>query len=408
MRILQIMPRLPFPPTDGHAVSASVALKGALDVGLQIHLMAFSTPKHPAKTQFFPVWFDRVEKFYFPRILTGINPANVLLGLLPRRSLNIERFNKIKVHWRLDHILRQERFDLIWIDGLYAAPYLPTIRKRTSAPVIMRAHNVEFQIWRRLAKAEKNPLKKTAFRFLARKLREYEIAVANQMDVLLTVTDVDRQTFRRLGVKVPIHVMPVGLDMAQYSLVEAAPDPDTVFLIGALDWKPNVQAVAWFVRRVWPYVKEMHPRARCVIAGKRMPEGFLAPLPAGVEAVGEVPDAHVFMRAHHVMAVPLLAGSGFRVKILEGMALGKPIVSTTVGAEGIEVTPGQDILIADDPEGFARHVATLMKDPHRAQKIGAAARHTVERRYDIRRIYRDLFGFLREQFPALPYDTLAL
>ncbi len=402
------MPRLPFPPTDGHAVSAGVALKGALDAGLRIHLLAFSTPKHPAKTQHFPAWFTQVEKFYLPRVLTGVNPANILLGLLPGRSLNVERFNKIRVHWRLDHILRNERFDLIWIDGLYVAPYLPTIRKHTDAPVVMRAHNVEFMIWRRLARQEKVPWKKAAFRFLARKLREYEIAVINRMDALLTVTEVDRQTFRGRGVRVPTHVMPVGLETAAYRPATEWQVPDTVFLIGALDWKPNVQAAEWFVRRVWPHVRALHPQARCVIAGKRMPEHFLQPLPEGITAVGEVADAHAFMRHHQVMAVPLLAGSGFRVKILEGMALGKPIVSTSVGAEGIEVTPGKDILIADAPEDFARAVVRLMRDPDLARQMGAEARRTVARRYDIRRIYRDLFGFLKAQFPGLPYHTLSL
>ncbi len=408
MRVLQIMPRLPFPPTDGHAIGMTTTLKGALENGLEVHVLAFSTPKHPARTPNFPEWFQRVRRFYIPRVHTGVNPANVFMGLMPGRSLNVERFNKWKVHWRIEHILRSSQFDFVFLDGLYVAPYLSTIRKRSDAVVVMRAHNVEFQIWRRMADVAKNPLKKSVLRLLARKLKVYEVYAARRVDALVAISDVDRETFRRLKVHTPIYVMPAGIDIDQYRPAYCSGPLDTVFIIGSMDWFPNVQGVKWFLRSVWPLIHRQVPHVRCVLAGKNMPEGFMEPLPEGVISVGEVADAHEFMRRHGVMAVPLLAGSGTRIKIIEGMALGKAIVATSIGAEGLAVRHGENILIGDTPEAFARSVVELIEDPVRAEALGRSARATAEQEYGLARVYRGFLDFMRRQFPYLPFDSSAV
>jgi polysaccharide biosynthesis protein PslH len=272
--------------------------------------------------------------------------------------------------------------------------YLDAIRMHSNAKVVLRAHNVEHLIWDRLAWAETSSIKKWYLTLLTKKLKRYELGVLNKFDAIVPITEDDAASFRWLGrISIPLHVSPTGLDIARYKPDTAVIEPLSVFHIGALDWMPNQQAVTWFLKEIWPIVITHIPAAKFYLAGRNMPEAFKNLKQAGVVIAGEVEDALAFMNSKSVMVIPLLSGSGMRIKIIEGMAMGKAIVSTSTGAEGIDYTDEENIIIADTASLFAAHVMAILSAPGTAASLGEEARKLAESKYDNCNIIDSLTGF---------------
>src|SRR5581483_933297 len=314
-----------------------------------------------------------------------IDTSRPSLGALRSAPLLIARF--VSEHFRraLDETIRRFRPDVVQIESPFLLPYA---RQAKSALVVLRSLNVEFQIWERLAGQSRNPLRRAALRAVAASLRRYEVRQLDTPDAIVTITRDDAATFRALGCTKPIHVAPCGVAVGPPS----EPEPLTAGFIGSLDFRPNQEAVQWIVSRLWPLVRSKLPAARLSIAGSSPPSWL-----RDAAYVGPVPDANAFMARQSVMLAPLFAGGGMRIKVLEAMALGKPVVATTLGAGGIDVTPGQDIMIADDLASFADAVVQLLQDPVAAARLGHAARESVRTRYDNQAIARALLGFYGER-----------
>jgi len=271
--------------------------------------------------------------------------------------------------------------------------YLDTIRKHSKAKVVLRAHNIEHLIWQRLYENESNPVKRWYISTLTKKLKRYELSVLNKFDAIVPITTTDAETFKSLGTTVPIHVSPTGLDISKYKPDFSAIEPGSVFHLGALDWMPNQQAVKWFLNEIWPIVFREVPAAKFYLAGRNMPQYFKELKEPGVVVVGEVEDAFKFMSSKAVMVIPLLSGSGMRIKIIEGMAMGKAILSTSIGAEGIGYVEDEHIIIADSAVDFAKKIIALFQNPDKITRLGTAARQLAEQNYDNTAIIRSLTSF---------------
>jgi len=246
----------------------------------------------------------------------------------------------------------------------------------------MRAHNVEFEIWERISSNTSFLPKKWYLKYLTRKLKKYELEHLNKYDYLVAVSERDLKKFKNLGYKNGAMASPIGLDMKNYTKINAVIPSSDICFIGALDWIPNMEGLMWFLEKVWPQVHLRHPDLKFHIAGRNTPDTLKNLVVPNVIVHGEVADGIEFVDKHGIMIVPLFSGSGMRVKILEGMALGKVVITTAMGKEGIHAENNIHLLEADSPQQFVDRITDVVTGKADKKAIGAAARSFVENYYD--------------------------
>jgi sugar transferase (PEP-CTERM/EpsH1 system associated) len=289
-------------------------------------------------------------------------------------------------------LLARTRFDLVVCDFLVPAINMPL---DLPCPSVLFTHNVEAEIWRRHAETQPSALRRRLFATQWARMRRFEERTLGRFDLVLAVSEADRATFERLypgTVQQPIHVVPTGVDTCYFSPPPPPPaDPPRLVFTGSMDWIPNEDAVVSFARDIFPRIRAVVPDVVFAIVGRAPGTRVRAlAVEAGIEVTGRVDDVRPEIAAAGVYVVPLRIGGGTRLKIFEAMAMGKAVVSTTVGAEGLPVTDGRDILLRDDPGRFADAVVELLGDDARRLEIGNAARTLVADRYDWSVVARDL------------------
>jgi glycosyltransferase involved in cell wall biosynthesis len=393
MRILVLANKFPYPAKDGGSIATLTLARSLAEAGHSVTVMAMNTSKHYCDPSNVPGELTGLIRFIAVPVDTSIRTGKLILnfffGKLP---YNAERFCTKEFRSRLLELFKEESFDIVQLEGLYLAPYLDIIRAMSSARVVMRSHNIEHEIWERSTEVS-HGLKKVYFRHLAGRIRKMETRYINLYDALVPITERDAARFGEMGCTIPVHVTPTGVDARQYIPDTALMRFPSVFHIGALDWIPNQEGLDWFFSEVWPKVLERIPDLVFYLAGRNAPAAYRHIKHRNVVFAGEVNDAHEFIRSGAVMVVPLLSGSGMRIKIIEAMALGKAVVTTSIGTEGISTTHGSDILVADDAVSFARCVADLASDREGCLRIGEKARIFATTHYDNARITEALSEF---------------
>jgi glycosyltransferase involved in cell wall biosynthesis len=280
----------------------------------------------------------------------------------------------------IQHRLARNNYDAIFCDTLDAAVNLPP---RLQAPLIVNEHNVEHLILRRYLQCESNPLYLAYAWIEAEKLQRWERTVCARAALVLACSEHDRQELVRLYPGANVAVVPNVVDCSDYK-----PSPfgngATVLYTGGMDWYPNRDAVQFFAFSILPEIQRHIPGVQFVVAGRNPSPDFQAQFTgvSGLTFTGTVPDMRPELAKAAVVVVPLRIGSGTRLKILEAAAMGKPIVSTRLGAEGLDFVDGKEILLADDSAAFASAVVELLNSPHRWEQLGAMARRRVEQSYD--------------------------
>ncbi len=392
MRILQLCNKPPYPPIDGGAKAMYNITLGLLNAGHHVKVVCISTHKHPLKVASVPAHFrdsTRIEGIF---VDTSLNVVDAFTDLVTADNYNISRFFSPDMDIRLIQLLSQEQFDIIHLESLFVAPYIPTLRRYSKAPIVLRAHNLEHVIQERIAQGERNFLKKPYRKFLANQLKNYERDVIKQVDGVAAITEADARAMAMHGGKTPITTIPFAVNPAEYETSWAQGAP-IFFHLGSMDWRPNEEGIRWLLRNVWPRVIREHPAAKLHLAGNKMPKDMIRAHLPGTTVVGRVPDANRYIAQRHVMLVPLFSAGGMRVKIIEGMAMGKCIISTTMGAEGILHEPGSNILLADTAAEFAEQIGTIITNPHLAITIGAKAAELIRLRYNNAQVIEELIAF---------------
>jgi len=298
-------------------------------------------------------------------------------GLPSAVPFAVSKFTSAEVRAGIAQFLRERRPDVTICDFLAASLTMP---RAAGVPTLLFQHNVESALWARQAKHEANLLKRAAFAVEAVKMRRYEISALRRFDRVIAVSEHDRRLMTAMAPQCPVDVVPTGVDVGSYG--EAAgrePSGPIVLFLGSMDWEANMDGVKYFCREVWPRVRAAVPDARFRIVG-RNPDPLVTRLAsASVEVTGGVPSVIPHLAAAAVMVVPLRIGGGTRLKIYEAMAAGRAIVSTSVGAEGLEVHDGQDIMIADTTADFAAAVVSVLESPDLRRRLSAAASTTAAR-----------------------------
>ena len=295
----------------------------------------------------------------------------------------VGKYRSAAFRQRLDTLLATGHFDLIVCDFLFPAVNLP---KRLPCPAVIFTHNVESEIWRRHAETKTGALSKRLYSTQYQRMLRYEGNTLARFDGVLAVSDADRDTFARIypgAIRNPVHVVPTGVDTDYFTASASEPASREIVFTGSMDWLPNEDAMLFFCRDVLPLVRDEEPGVRLSIVG-RAPTPAVKQLAgdATVRVTGRVDDVRPYMRNAAVYIVPLRIGGGTRLKIFEAMAMGKAVVSTTIGAEGLPVTDGEHVLLADEPATFARAVVNLLRDVDHRRQLEAAARTLVVEKYD--------------------------
>ena len=280
-----------------------------------------------------------------------------------------------EIRRRLAELLARRSFDAIVCDFVYPAGFLDW---SLPCPKILFTHNVEAQIWERHFKVAKNLVWKGVYWMEWRALTRAERHYIQLADYVLTVSDQDREFFSRYVSGDRIATIPTGVDIEYFRPSAESEEPRSMVFTGSMDWMPNEDGIRNFVSETLPRIYADIPEARLWIVGRRPGKRVQSLAGPGVYVTGSVEDIRPYVQRANVYIVPLRCGSGTRIKIFEAMAMGKAVVSTTIGAEGLPVTHGKNILIADDPGEFAKCVTLLMRDPALAARLGKAARALVE------------------------------
>jgi sugar transferase (PEP-CTERM/EpsH1 system associated) len=390
LEILVVAPYPPYPPRFGgaarvfhlvrmlareHRVTlaclASPGQRAALgplrDICAEVH-----TEDYPAAT--------RHKRWYQLRSLVA-RPFSYYLNYSPALAARVRR------------LLAERRFDLVQLEFGDAAPYYslppPTV------PWVLDEHNLEYRVLERSWQQARSPLRRLFNRSEARKVREAELAACRRARAVLTTSHVDRAALAPEVPGVPIRVVPNGVDTSFFIPGEEPEDPTAIVFTGSIDYHPNTDGVLHFCADILPRIHARAPDAVFTVVGKDPPASVRALAGPRVVVTGEVPDVRPWMQRAAVFVVPLRVGGGTRLKILEALACGRAVVSTSLGCEGIDVTPGDDILVADTPADFAAAVLRCLRDPALRARLGARGRALVERRYRWDAIGDDLIAFYR-------------
>jgi glycosyltransferase involved in cell wall biosynthesis len=400
MRILFLTQVLPYPPDAGPKVKTWHVLRFLAERGHEIHLVTYVRPeedkflKHLEElcTQVYPVPLRR------SRIMDGLY---WLRSNLTGRPFLIERDDLGDMREVVDRLLLGQMFDVVHADQLTMTQFAVG-KQKDHLTRIFDAHNAVWTILDRMA--ENNPwYLKPLLKLVAGRVKRYEGKIIKDFERTLAVTDIDEEALLEAVNSVDgnsfskncISVIPIAVDTQQLSPIHPENGSTNILTLGTLHYQPNADGIRWFLRNVFPLIKSAVPQASLTIIGKNPPADFLEfarQNPDAVKVTGYVPSLVPYLQKAAVVAIPVRAGGGMRVRILESLAWGMPLVTTTIGLEGIDARSGEEVLVADAPHEFAEAVVGLLKDPLLRAKLSKQGRALAEARYDWKVVFKDLEG----------------
>lgn len=395
MNILVLCNKSPFPPSEGGPMAMNSIITGLIEAGHKVKVLAFNSEKYHVDINDIPKGYRESTRIEFVDVNLKISPAAAFKNLFSDESYHVQRFISQTYAEKLTKILDNETFDIVQLEMIYMAPYIDVIRKHSDATIVLRTHNIEHQIWERIAKKTRFFLKRWYINHLARTLKNYELSVIDKVDGIAAITYRDAAFFRGISAT-PVIDVPFGVDIDKFAADSTVKPSPTFYHIGSMNWMPNNEAIRWFLDNVWDSVLARIPDAKLYLAGRNMPKWLLKTKKRNVVVAGEVPDAKEFVRQHDIAVVPLLSGSGMRIKIIESMALGKPVITTIVGAEGIQYTEWEDVIIAENSAQMVEALCRMYQHPDEAEQIGHNARKLIEALYDKKKIINRLLLFYNE------------
>lgn len=383
MKILFLTQLFPYPPICGGTIKSWNILK-RLCARHNVTLAAFVRGNQDQKPQIVDI-YRAVHCVRIHRSGT-LNVKFAVESLLRQKSFIILRDYVQEMQELVDELAEREHFDVVYADHLQMAQY---VRREHAPCLILDEHNVEWRILKRLA-ATSSGLRKVFAEQESRKLRAFEISACSRFDQVITVTEEDRIALLDDNPDLDnVDTVPIGVDLEEFRPVRLDPGSQTILSLGTMSWPPNVDAILYFTNEIYPLVKQAVPNTNFVIAGSRPPGSIqaLSSIDRSITVTGYVPDVSSLAAQATAFIVPLRSGSGMRVKIINALAMGLPVVTTSIGCEGIDAVNERDLLIADDPPAFADAVIRLLNDTKLRSMLGESGRRLVEQKYSWEAIY---------------------
>ncbi len=396
MKILLLCNKSPYPPKEGGPIAMNAIIEGLVKAGHKVKVLAINTNKYNIDVNKIPSEYRKKTEIETVYIDLSIKIVDAFLNLFTKKSYHVQRFISNDFDKKIIEILSGNKFDIIQLETLFITPYINTIRKYSKARIVLRAHNIEYLIWERVAKSCKNPLKKFYLNHLSKTLKNYEIQALEKYDGIASITKKDADDLKNLGTKTPVIDISFGIDAEQFKVDNSKTEFPSLFHIGAMNWIPNEEGIKWFLENVWEKIHKEFPELKFYLAGREMPQWLYNSTFPNVEVLGEVESATDFIKSKSVMIVPLLSGSGIRIKIIEGMAMGKTIISTTIGAEGINCENGKNILIANTADEFLMAVKKCVEDKDFTEETGENARYLIDKDHSNKKIIERLTNFYQD------------
>lgn len=391
MKIVYLTNKPIFPLIDGGCVAMNQFLKSLLLAGYDVKNFSVSTFKHPFKLEKFPKNLINSIRPQGIEIDSKIKFLSAFTYLFKKGSYNIDRFTSSNFKNELQSYLTTYKVDLVIIESVYLIGYLPTIRNFSSCKVIIRSHNVEYLIWERLANNQSSFLKKIYYKKLARDLKKVELKSLQLINGIAAISKKDQLIFESNGIKSPLTTIPVSIEksnlIADYSI-------NTFYHVGSMNWQPNIESVKWLISSIFPKIKHKIPDAKLIIAGSFMPTDLIPPDSKDIEVIGFVDDLSSFIVNNGIMIAPLKSGSGVRIKILEAMNFGAPIISSSIGMEGIDAIDRKDFYCANNEDEFVESAVALYYSKQTRENIGQNAKILVEENYQTEIITKKIIEFI--------------
>lgn len=355
--VLIIANKPPYPSIDGGCYAMGKFEKLMRNTGSNIFYFAISTPKHPFLENELPKEWILNENFFTEHIDTTIKNKHVL-KYFAGSSIRAVRFYSSNVKNNILKLIAEKNIDTVIFESIYSAVYLPSIKKSTTVRTYLRAHNIEHKIWENFYNGMPRGLKKLAYKSETARLKVFEDMCFESVTGNIFISAEDQQYLvNELKLSNSI-VLPIQMEVIDQVKRNPA-SPLQLFHIGAMDWLPNLEGVELFLQNIFPGLLNKFPSIQLHLAGKSMPDYFKKYASDHITIHGEVANSQSFVAKYDVLVVPILSGSGIRIKILEAMAAGKPVVSTTAGIKGIKAAAGKDYLLANSLNEWIKAIDEL-------------------------------------------------
>ena len=375
MKILYLTPTLPYPPDSGGRILVYNTIKGLCRIH-QITLLSFAQGEQEKYVSFLREHCAEVETI----------PADhhdskyaLLANLLSRLPYNMSKYYAHGMRRKMLEILGRSDFDLVWIEHLHMAQYARFVQ---CTPVFLREQNIESTMMERYFRNMSNPLEKSYAFLQWKKLKRYEASILRRFDCCIVLSEVDQRLLHELSPQSRTEVIPCGVDLEYFRVSSSEREKDKIIFIGNLLFKPTCQGMSYFLNEIWPLIKKRRKEVRLHVVGPYPPEreADFTKHP-DVTLLGYVDDVRPHMANSALQVVPLKIASGVRLKILEAMAMELPIVSTSVGCEGLNLTSGEHILVADSGEEFAEKVLYLLEDENLGRQLARNSLRLIGKKY---------------------------
>ena len=394
MNILFLTQVLPYPLNAGPKIRAYYVLRYLAEAGHKINLVSFTRDDDQ------PEYLEHLREFCSETRTVPMRRSRLrdtfklAQALLSGRPFLIERDWIPEMGTLLKEMVAENRFDAIHADQLWMAPY--ALLARESAPkestplAVLDQHNAVYNIPRRLAESEGSFLKRKILEREASRMKDYERTICRRFNKVVWVTAEDRAALYGDETAPPDSesIIPISVEAPPAEAPSSGRTARRVTFMGGLHWPPNLNGILWFRKKIWPEIEQRVPESVLTIIGKDPSSELINGSGTSVEVTGYLPDTSTHLAETAVFIVPLLAGGGMRVKILDAWARNLPVVSTTIGAEGIQTSEHSNICLADTPEAFAEAVVEVLQDSELAAKLASGGRKTLETLYDWRTAYR--------------------
>jgi len=360
-KILIIANKIVFPSLDGGSLAIQRLVTTLLKQGYMIDIICITKDKNnlpaPKKDQ----TIKNIRQVIFKKKM-NFNLILFLKSIIKQNSYQALRFYDLSIQKKIQQLVDEQEYKAIIFESVFTGVYLQYLRLDRIDKVIFRAHNIEYKIWEDLARNA--ILKKNIFLLLASQVRRLENQIPKYVDYIFTLSQNDQEYFKNIYPH-KTHNIPVTFEVEN---IKNKKIKNSIAHLGAMDWRPNIEGINWFLEKVKPEIEEED--VKIYIAGKNMPEKFFKYRDSRTKIEGKVDDAKEYIINKEIIFVPLFSGSGIRIKILEAMALGIPVISTSKGAKGIPCQNKKNILIANTPTEFKNAISLLLKNKRLAKKIG--------------------------------------
>jgi len=378
VKVLFLVRDLPWPPNSGARLRAHNLLV-RMARQHRITVLGYWPPERnlPPEAELFDAVVPVPEP---PRPNKLAFAAGLIANIASPTPYAVSKHLSREMQSAVERVASQKNFDLVHCDSLPLAQYALAVPR---IPKVLDEHNVEASIWRRHANCQGSMLKRLYAAIQASKMNRFEQQVCSKFDCCIAVSELDAREIKTHYGARNVVVVPNGVDTKLFTPFETQAVPGRIVFTGSMDWLPNQDAVLYFAESIWPLVKRRLPHASFEVVGRRPPESIKRTATQhGFHLVADAPDIRPHIAEAEVVVVPLRVGGGTRLKILEALSMAKPVVSTTIGAEGLELAHGTHILLADNPRDFADRICALLTNPGIRAKLGDNGRHLVVRHYD--------------------------